>query len=40
MKPDHRARSYELIARAFAGHEEGLTRDGIPARGNRARVMF
>ena len=26
---DHDARSYELIARAFAGHEEGLTRDDI-----------
>jgi hypothetical protein len=28
---DHDARSYELIARAFAGHEEGLTR---PLLGN------
>jgi pimeloyl-ACP methyl ester carboxylesterase len=26
---DHDARSYELIARAFAGQEEGLTRDDI-----------
>jgi pimeloyl-ACP methyl ester carboxylesterase len=26
---DHDARSYELIARAFAGDEEGLTRDDI-----------
>jgi pimeloyl-ACP methyl ester carboxylesterase len=26
---DHDARSYDLIARAFAGHAEGLTRDDI-----------
>jgi hypothetical protein len=26
---DHDARSYELIARAFAGQEKGLTRDDI-----------
>jgi pimeloyl-ACP methyl ester carboxylesterase len=26
---DHDARSYELIARVFAGHSEGLTRDDI-----------
>src|SRR5207244_6748445 len=26
---DHDARSYELIARAFAGQSEGLTRDDI-----------
>ena len=26
---DHDARSYELIARAFDGHPEGLTRDDV-----------